>query len=465
MIQIEKIKNYNQLISKGDSQAREKVLQLMDYVLKEMDARKAIHAIMRLDGNILTVGERTWDLSKKKNVYLVGAGKACNAMAQAVCEVLGERLTKGIISVKIAESADCYINTEVYVGGHPLPNAEGLAAAEKMLELADNACADDLFISVISGGSSALLTCPVDGITLEDEMLAQDLLLKTGAKILEINAVRRHISKTNGGRLAERILHRGCEMIGLFVSDAVGVMPFTNPEKPRDFFGTPSAPDRTTIQDARDMIINYDLADKLPKSIVDYVTDDSKIKETPKKINDRATMYVLNGVADSCEAAIRAADKMGIPVLVLSTFLEGESREAGVFISSIVREIRNRKRPIKPPCFIVCSGETTTNITSPPSGIGGPSQEMVLGFAIAISGMEGVAGASIDTEGTDGTTTYAGGITDGQTVKRLEERGINIYKALRNHSAGNALEAIGDSIFTGNTGTNVCDLNIFYISE
>ena len=465
MSQIEKIKNYEQLISNGDSAAREKILQLMDEVLKEMDSRKAIHKIMRLDGDILTVGERTWDLSKKKNVYLVGAGKACNAMAQAVCEVLGERLTKGIISVKIAEPTDSYVNTDVYVGGHPLPNAEGMIAAEKMLELADNASSDDLFISVISGGSSALLTCPVEGITLEDEILAQDMLLKSGAKILEINAVRRHVSKTNGGRLAERILNRGCEMIGLFISDAVGVMPFTNPEKPREFFGTPSAPDRTTIQDARNMIINYDLANTLPKSIVDYVMDDSKIKETPKEFRDKATMFVLGGVADSCEAAIRAADKMGIPVLVLSTFMEGESREAGVVISSIVREIRNRKRPIAPPCFIVCSGETTTNITSPPSGMGGPGQEMVLGFAIAIRGMEGIAGASIDTEGTDGTTPYAGGITDGQTFKRLEECGINIYEALRGHSAGNALEAIGDNIFTGNTGTNVCDFNVFYIGE
>ena len=460
-----KIKNYNQLISNGDSRAREKVLLLLNDVLKQLDAHKAIHKIMRLHNNILTIGERTWDLTKKKNIYLVGAGKACNAMAQAVCEILGEKLTKGIISVKIAEPTDRYINIDVYVGGHPLPNAQGMIAAEKILELADNASPDDLFISVISGGSSALLTCPVDGISLEDEILAQDILLKSGAKILEINAVRRHISRTNGGRLAQRILDKGCELIGLFISDSVGHLPFTNPGKPFDFYGTPSAPDRTTIQDARNMIANYDLSDKLPKSIVDYITDDSKVQETPKKFNDKVTMYVLCGVADSCEAAILAADKMGIPVLVLSTFIEGESREVGTVISSIVREIKNRKRPIAPPCFIVCSGETTTNIARAPSGMGGPSHEMVLGFAITVCGMEGVAGASIDTEGTDGTTPYAGGITDGQTLQRLEECGLNIYEVLRTHSAGNALEAIGDNIFTGNTGTNVCDFNVFYVSE
>jgi len=464
MSQTMKIKNYEQLVSNGDSAAREKVLLLMEEVLKELDVSKTIHKIMRLDGDILTVGERTWDLSKKKNIYLVGAGKACNAMAQAVCEILGERLSKGIISVKITEPTDYYINTEVYVGGHPLPNAEGMAAAHKMLEFADNASEDDLFISIISGGSSALLTCPVDGITLEDEILAQDLLLKSGAKILEINAVRRHISRTNGGRLAERILNRGCELISLFISDAVGQMPITNPGKPTEFYGTPAAPDRSTIQDARNMIANYNLAHKLPPNIVNYIMDDSKVQETPKKFNDKITMFVLGGVADSCEAAVLAAGKMGIPVLILSTFMEGESREAGVVISSIVREIRRRKRPIEPPCFIVCSGETTTNITLPPSGMGGPSHEMVMGFAIAIRGMEGIAGASIDTEGTDGTTPYAGGITDGQTFRRLEEQGLSIYEALRSHSAGNALEAIGDNIFTGNTGTNVCDFNVFYIN-
>ena len=460
-----KIKNYRKLISGGDSYAREKILQLMNEVLQELDAGKAIHKIMHIDNGMLIVGERTWDLSKKKNIYLVGAGKACNAMAQAVCEILGDRLSKGIISAKIVEPADSYINTDVYVGGHPLPNAEGMLAAEKILELVENASPDDLFISVISGGSSALLTCPVDGITLEDEILAQEILLKSGAKIIEINAVRRHISRINGGRLAQRILDKGCELICLFISDSVGQLPFTNPGKPFDFYGTPSAPDRTTIQDARNMIANYDLAGKLPQSIVDYITDDSKVQETPKKFDDKATMYVLSGVADSCEAAIRAAGKMGIPVLVLSTFLEGESREAGVVISSIVREIKNRKRPIEPPCFIVCSGETTTSIVSTPSGMGGPSHEMVLGFAIAIKGIEGVAGASIDTEGTDGTTPYAGGIADGQTLQRLEECGLNIYEVLRTHSAGNALEAIGDNIFTGNTGTNVCDFNVFYISE
>ena len=458
-----KVKNYESLISRGSVNARGYVLQVMNKVLEELDASRLIERLMRIEGDSLVVGERSWNLSGIDNVYLVGAGKACNAMAQAVCGVLGARLSKGIISVKIAEPQDSYINTEVYIGGHPLPNEAGMEAAAKMLELSANATERDLFISVISGGSSALLTYPVEGITLEDEIAAQGMLLESGAKIVEINAVRRHISRTNGGRLAEAILASGAGLISLIISDAVGARPTLSPGVPATFYGTPCAPDQTTIQDARNTIANYALRDRLPTSIIDYLYDDFRVKETPKSLGDRITIFRICGVPDSCEIACRVAGEMGIPLLTLTTHLEGESREAGFFLASIAREIKNMKRPIKPPCLVVCSGETTTSIQSPPAGVGGPSQELTLGFSIGIRGIDGIACASIDTEGTDGTTVNAGGIVDGDTFKRLEGMGINPYEALRNHSTGNALDALSDAIYTSNTGTNVCDFNIMYI--
>ncbi len=463
-----KIRNREQLLAQGDGAAREKVLTLMNAVLEEVDAGRRIREIMRLEGDALIIGERSWDLRKKRNIYLIGAGKACNMMAQTVCDILGERVTRGIIAVKIKEPQDRYCNTDVYEGGHPLPNAEGMVAAEEMLALIDGADKDDLFISVISGGSSALLTCPVQGITLDDEIIAQDLLLKSGAKILEINAVRRHISRTNGGRLAEKICNeKGAELISLMVGDGVGRLPTKAGKRgiPTEFFGTPVAGDGTTIQDARNTIVNYDLAEKLPKSIVDFIYDDRRVKETPKRFDGKLTTFVLGAVPDSCEAALTAAAAMNIPVLVLSTYLEGESREAGIFLSSVIREIKHLQRPVAPPCFVVCSGETTTSIASPPSGMGGPSQELVLGLSLGIKDMKGVAGASIDTEGTDGTTPYAGGLVDGQTMERLSAAGQNVYDALRCHSTGNALQAIGDNIFTGNTGTNICDFNVLFIDK
>jgi glycerate 2-kinase len=463
--EIKKIRNYDQLIAHGDVEVRKKVLELMDAVLQDVDAGKRIREIMSLNGDILTVGECTWDLSKKKNIYLIGAGKACNAMAEAVCDIMGERICKGIISVKIEEEQDHYCNTDVYTGGHPLPNEEGMEAAKRIIELIDQADSDDLFISVISGGSSALLTYPVEGITLEDEIMTQDLLLKSGAKIIEINAVRRHISRTNGGRIAEMICKKnGSELISLMVGDAVGRPPTSNRGKSVVFYGTPVAADGTTIQDARNMIDNYNLAEKLPKSVVDFIMDDAKIKETPKEFDNKLTTFLVGSLSDSCESAIVAADNMGIPLIILTTFLEGESREAGQFLSSIAREIKAMERPITPPCFIICAGETTTSIDSLPKGIGGPSQELVLGLAIGIKNFKGIAGASIDTEGTDGSTLYAGGIVDGSTIDRLEGANVNVYEALRTHFSGNALMAIEDNIFTGNTGTNLCDFNVIYIS-
>ena len=462
---LRKIKNLESLVENGEASSRKILLQLMENVLAELDASCRIRELMSLEGDKLVVGHMTIDLSRKRNVYLLGAGKACNAMASAVCSVLGNRIAKGIISVKIAEPQDVYCNTNVFVGGHPIPNEDSFRAAKAMFALVDQAQSDDLFISVISGGSSALLSCPVAGVSPEEKKMTHDLMLRSGAKILEVNAVRRHLSQVNGGRLAERILKRGAQLINLIISDGVGALPTVDRSLPKRVMGTPMAPDGTTVQDARNAIVNYDLYEKLPKSVVGYLWDDARVTETPKKLSGDVTNFLLDSVPDSCETARKAADRMGIPSMILTTFLEGESKHVGMVFSSIAREIINNRRPIQRPCFVFASGETTTRVETKPDGTGGPSHELVLGFAQGIQGYDGVCMASIDTEGTDGTTLYAGGIADSKTCARLSDKQINVFEALRTHSSGDALEAIGDTIFTGNTGTNLCDFNVLYISE
>ena len=461
---MKKIRNYSAITAHGDVPARKMVLDLMDRVLHEVDSYQRIRDVMHVEGNVLHVGVKSWNLESKRNIYLLGAGKACNAMAQAVCDVLGERITKGIICVKIKEEQDHYCNTDVYVGGHPLPNEEGMLAAQKMIDLILQAKPEDLFISVCSGGSSALLTYPIEGITLEDEIKTQDMLLRSGAKILEINAVRRHISRTNGGRLAELICHKiGAELISFQISDAVGKKESKDRALPAEFHGTPFGGDQTTIQNAREMIINYDLRETLPQSVVSYLFDDSRAQETPGDIApDKMTTFLMGNLADSCTAAKHAAQEMGVPCMVLTTFLEGESSEAGLFLTSLAREIKYNERPIAAPCFVVCAGETTCSVDKA-RGVGGPSQELTLGASIGLRGMNGVAIASIDTEGTDGPTIYAGGIVDGTTFDAVEQSGENVYEALRYHYSGNVLERVQDSIFTGNTGTNLCDFNVLYV--
>lgn len=462
---MKKIKNYDDLISHGDVASRKIVLDVTEKTLQQLDAYERIKSITRLDSNILHIGTKSWDLSKKRNVYLVGAGKACNAMAMAIDEILGDRLTKGIAIVKVAEETDVFRRTEVYVGGHPLPNETGYLASKKILELVDQSGPEDLFLVVISGGSSALMSCPIDGITLQDEIDTTDIMLKSGAGIYEINAIRRHISQLNGGMLAKRIQSVGAELVGFGISDAVGNPPTGDIGIPYEkYASTPMGPDKTTLEDARRVIRDYDVADKLPKSVVDYLMNAGPEGETPKAFPDN-TYYLLNALPDSCIYAKKIAEEMGIPAIILSSFLEGESKDAGYFFASVAREIQAYGNPVKPPCIVLSSGETTTKIldNSTITGHGGPGQELTAGFAINAAKAKGVCMLSIDSEGTDGTTPVAGGITDSKSYETAVKKGVDIFEALRGHACYEALSEMGDAVFTGNTGTNLCDFNIMYV--
>lgn len=463
----EKIKNKQEILSQGAKESREIVLTIAERTLQQLDGYHRVKALVSLSGSKLAVGKKVWDLSKKKHVYLVGAGKACNAMAMAMDEILGDWLTKGICIVKIKEDADVFRNTEIVVGGHPLPNAEGFEGCLRILDLIDQSGPEDLFISVMSGGSTALMCCPVEGITLEEKKVATDIMLKSGADINAINAVRRHISRMNGGNMAKRIKERGAELIGIDIYDAFGLGATDDIAEPYyDFQGTPMGPDTTTLEDARTMIQNYDLTNRLPKSIINFFNECGPEAETPKEFPE-FTYFVLNTVPDSCIHAKKIAEDMGIDAHILTTTIEGESAEAGMIMAAIAREIQQNGNPVKAPCVLLSSGETTTKILdeSMIEGHGGPSQELVTGFAIAAFNVPGACMYSMDTEGTDGTTNDAGGITDSTTYQKAKELGINLHEALRSHATNEALSKLSSVVFTGNTGTNLCDLNILYVPE
>jgi glycerate 2-kinase len=460
-----KIKNREQLLAAGARDSRELVLDVVESTLARVDGYERIRSITSLVGDELRIGSRSWNLATKENVYLIGAGKACNAMAMAVDHVLGDRLTRGIAIVKIAEDTDRFGRTDVFVGGHPLPDDAGHAASLRVLDLVDTAGPDDLFIVVVSGGSSALMNVPVDGISVADEAVATDILLKSGAGIYEVNAVRRHISQTNGGRLAERIARTGAELIGIGISDAVGKPATADIGEPDPAYAsTPIGPDVTTLDDARRMIADYGLRDRLPRSIVDYLDAAGPEAETPKAFPDN-TYFVVNTLPDLAVAALEAAAEHGVEAHVLTTFLEGESRDAGTFMASLAREIQANGRPFTAPCLIISAGETVTLIedSSVITGHGGPSQELTVGFALAAASIPGACMYSMDSEGTDGTASAAGGLTDSTTAARALEAGVDLRAALRGHAAFEALSSVGDVVVTGNTGTNLCDLNILYV--
>lgn len=462
---MQKIRNSEELLSHGDKNSRKIVLEITDRTLQRLDAYQRIKSIASMEGSVLHIGTKSWDLSKKRNVYLVGAGKACNAMAMAIDEILGDYLTKGIAIVKVAEDSDVFRKTEVIVGGHPLPNEAGYRASLKILDLVKQAGPDDLFIAVISGGSSALMSCPIEGISLQDEIDTTDVMLKTGAGIYEINAIRRHISQMNGGMLAKRIQESGAELIGFGISDAVGNPPTGNIGIPyAKYASTPIGPDKTTLEDARNVIRAYNVAERLPKTVVDYLMNVGPEGETPKAFPDN-TYYLLNTLPDSCIYAKEISESMGIPAVIVSSFLEGESKDAGTIFASIAREIQAYGNPVQAPCVLISSGETTTKIlnNSEITGHGGPSQELTASFAITAAKTQGACMLSIDSEGTDGTTPVAGGITDSSTLKAAQENQVDLYAALRGHACYEALSKVGDAVFTGNTGTNLCDFNILYV--
>ncbi|WP_321842770.1 glycerate kinase type-2 family protein [Paraburkholderia bannensis] len=462
---MQKIRNSDALLSQGDVASRRVVLEIADRTLARLDSYQRIRSIMRLEGSVLHIGTRSWDLAKKRHVYLIGAGKACNHMAMAVDHVLGERLTRGIAIVKIHEETDRFHKTEVFVGGHPLPNEEGHRASQEIIKLVDEAGPDDLFIAVISGGSSALMSCPIDGISLQDEIDTTDVLLKSGAGIYEINAVRRHISALNGGMLAKRIQAVGAELIGFGISDAVGSPATGDIAVPYAAYkSTPIGPDMTTLDDARATIVNRNVAERLPASVVDYLMHAGPEGETPKAFPDN-TYFLLNTLPDSCIYAKAVCEEMGLPAMIVSSFLEGESRDAGTLFASIAREIQTYGNPLKPPCVLLSSGEVTTHIAdnSVIKGHGGPGQEMTVSFAITAAKTKGACLLSIDSEGTDGTAKVAGGITDSTSFEAAAKKGVSLYQTLREHSCFEALDAIDSAVFTGNTGTNLCDLNILYV--
>ncbi len=462
-----KIRNYETLTGHGCRESRKIVLDITEKTLQCLDSCEIIKSFTHMEGSILHIGSKSWDLSKKKHVYLIGAGKACNHMARAIDEILGDYLTRGIAIVKIREESDVFRRTEVYTGGHPLPNEDGYQACLKIIELIDQAGPEDLFLVVISGGSSALMSCPREGITLQDEIDTTDVMLKSGAGIYEVNAVRRHISALNGGMLAKRIRDRGAELIGFGISDAVGNDPTADPSIPYEkYASTPMGPDLTTLDDARNAIRKYAVADRLPKRVTDFLMNAGPEYETPKEFKEN-TYYRINTLPDSCIHAKRIAEELGYRAYILTSFLEGEAKDAGTFFASLAREIQKYGNPFPAPCVILSSGEVTTKITDNKTirGHGGPSQEMMTGFALAAAKAPGVCMLSIDSEGTDGTTPAAGALTDSGSLASAQKKGIDFMDALRGHACYEALSGIGDIVMTGNTGTNLCDFNIMYVPK
>lgn len=381
-------------------------------------------------------------LEKKEftgNVVVIAIGKAAWNMANATKMTLGDKVGSGIIVTKYGHSKGPIEGFEIIEAGHPIPDENSVRGATRSLELVSNLTEKDQVIFLISGGGSALFEKPMDGVQLEDIMDITDQLLGCGADIVEINTIRKHLSAVKGGKFA---LQCGkASIYAIVLSDVVG-------DRLDSIASGPAYPDSSTSEEALRIIEKYKL------EISDGLREVLKI-ETPKNIGNCETV-ITGSVVALCDAAAKSAKNLGYETLLLGSTLDCEAKEAGRFMATIARGIKSGSASIKPPCAVILGGETIVHIVG--TGKGGRNQELSLSAAMGITGLDDVVLFSLGSDGTDGPTDAAGGIVDGETIERIGNTRIPPEVYLDNNDSYHALEACGDLIMTGSTGTNVNDI-------
>lgn len=417
----------------------------------------AVRRHLHLDGQALTAGGVEIDLSGIEHVYLVAAGKAATAMTQATESVLGERLTAGV-AVTVPDGKGPTARTTVHSGGHPLPDPGSLMATRHIVRLLERTTERDLVLVLLSGGASSLMELPAGRIALVDVQTATSSLLSCGAPIGEVNAVRKHLSAIKGGGLAR--LAAPAQVVALVLSDVVG-----NPLA--TIAGGPTVPDPSTFADAASVLSRHDLWSQVPTSIGEHLRNGlaGRVPETVKPgdpLFDRCRTLVIGDNARAAAGALARAEELGYHSLLLTTWLQGEAREAGRFLAAVGQEIAWSGRPIPTPACVVVGGETTVTLRRL-GGSGGRNQELALAAALALDGWATVTLASLGTDGVDGATAHAGAIVDGSTLTRAGAAGLNAAEALARHDSGTFFAALGDALVTGATGTNVNDLAVVVV--
>lgn len=390
-------------------------------------------------------------------IKLAAVGKAAAAMARGARAALGTRLTGGVIILPAGQESEAPPGFEVYGGGHPEPNEDGVAGAAALSRLATALGTDDHLLALVSGGGSALMTLPAAGLGLEDLQLTTRHLLRAGAAIAELNAVRKHLDEVKGGRLARAAAPATVQV--LVLSDVVG--------DPLDVIASgPFAPDPTTFAEAVAILRRRGVWATIPAAVRDHLEGGQAgaRAESPKEGDpcfQRVTTAVVGNNRLAALAALATAVDRGYRGLLLSTFLTGEAREVGCMLAAVAREVRASGQPIAPPACIVAAGETTVAVRG--GGRGGRNQELVLGAAAVLDGCRGVLVASAGTDGVDGPTDAAGGWVTGDTLSRAHARGLSLRTTLSENDAYPFLDALGDLIRIGPTGTNVMDVQIVLV--
>ncbi len=439
----------------------ERVKRILEAALQAADPATAVQRFLQRQGERLYVADRTYDLSTFRRVLLLGVGKASVAMARAAAKILGDRLSAGLVIVKEGYESPAWGDLEeaaleekvaILTAAHPIPDRRGLQAAQRLSQVLQSAADEDLLVCLLSGGGSALLTLPLEGLSLEDLQALTALLLASGATIHEINCVRKHLERLKGGRLAQ--LAARAHLVSLILSDVVG--------DPLEVIASgPTTPDPTTFDDAWAVLERYGLLEQAPRRVIQVLKSgrSGKIPETPKPgeaFFERVQNVIVANNYLAAQAALRQAQVEGFHSLLLTTFLQGEARQAGRFLAAVARQITTYGQPLPRPACLVAGGETTVTLQG--DGRGGRNQELALAAVQDLEGLPDIALVTLATDGGDGPTEAAGAAVSGETMARARAMGLHPQNFLKRNDSYHFFKHLGDLLITGPTGTNVNDL-------
>ncbi|MEM8962117.1 MAG: glycerate kinase [Acidobacteriota bacterium] len=430
---------------------------------RRADARRCFEAALAaIDAERLVVDALAETPFDDAPVHLIAIGKAAAPMSRGAMRQLGDRLVSRLVVVPASETAelaaDPLFATSTIVGaGHPVPDAGSVEAGRAIEERLARLDAEDRVLVLISGGGSALVTAPLEGLDLDHISATTTAILRAGGRIDELNTVRKHLDRIKGGRLAR--LASPAPVLGLVLSDVIG-------DRLDVIASGPLSPDPTTYDDARAVIERLGIADQLPQPVRDVVTRGCRgeVAESPKPDDacfDSVQVRVVGSNRIAVDAVLAEARERGYDTLVLSTSIEGEARQVGAVLAAIAKEIRATGRPVATPACVVAAGETTVTVRG--SGRGGRNQEVALGAAQGLDGVPDVVVAALGTDGIDGPTDAAGGFVDGTTVQRVQAIGGDVESTLVDNDAYTLLARLDDLIVTGATGTNVMDLYLLLV--
>ena len=436
---------------------RSDALEIFNASIKAVDPVTGVKQYLSKDKNTISISKNKYRLDDFNNIYLIGFGKAAASMAKGVEQVIGNCLTSGIVIVKYGHLDSLSSKIKIIEAAHPVPDKSGIEGAKEIVEFVSTKTEKDLIVCVISGGGSALFPLPAENISLKEKQKTTELLLSCGADIKEINTVRKHISQVKGGQLAR--LAQPATLATLVLSDVIG--------DPLDSIASgPTVPDSSTYQDCMAIFQKYELSNQIPDSVINHINAglENNIVDTPQK-NDPAFSKTYNIIVgnnlEAVVAAKKCAEELGYNVLILSTLIEGETKDVAYVHAAIAKEIVKSGNPIQKPACIISGGETTVTIKG--KGLGGRNQEFVLAAATEIHNFGNIVILSAGTDGTDGPTDAAGAIADQFTILRATELKVNAKKYLKNNDSYNFFKKLNDLIITGPTNTNVMDIRIMLI--